>query len=119
LVSIAGRCGALLAASMFIGGCLGSDSNTPPAASGGATLGTPVQLTSCSDWNGAGPAQRSAIIEAVRTVSGGPTGSPAGNGVVLPNDRAYNLFETQCRPDYANHFRLYKLYERAAAFQGR
>ncbi len=116
---MAGRCAAVLAASVVLTGCLGSDSNSPPAAGGGATIGTPVRLTDCSDWNAAGPAQRSAIIEAVRTVSGGPTGSPGGRGAVLPDDKAYNLFEAQCRPDFSKRFRLYKLYERAAAFEGR
>lgn len=115
----AARCVAALAASVALAGCLGSDSNSPPAASGGATIGTPVQLTDCSDWNSAGPSRRAAIIEAVRIVSGGPTGSPAGKGPTLPDDKAYNLFDVSCRPDFSKRFRLYKLYERAAAFEGR
>jgi hypothetical protein len=118
-VGIAARGVAALAASLALAGCLGSDSNAPPSGGAGATIGPPVRLASCSDWKSAGPAQRSAIIEAVQEVSGGPTGSPAGRGAVLKTDDAYDLFEAQCRPDYATSFRLYKLYTRAAAFQGR
>jgi hypothetical protein len=112
-------CATVIAASAALTGCFGSsDSNAPPP-SGGPTIATPVRLTDCSDWNAAGPSQRSAIIEAVRTVSGGPTGSPGGHGAVLDNDKAYNLFDAQCRPEFSKRFRLYKLYTRAAAFQGR
>ena len=111
-------CAVVIGASAVLTGCLGSDSNAPPA-SAGPTIATPVRLTDCSDWNAARPQQRSAIIEAVRTVSGGPTGSPGGNGAVLENDKAYDLFDAQCRPEFSKRFRLYKLYTRAAAFQGR
>jgi hypothetical protein len=109
----------VIGASAALAGCLGSGSSSTPPSNAGATLGTPVRLTDCSDWLAAGPAQRSAIIEAVRTISGGPTGSPGGNGPVLDNDTAYNLFDVDCRVGYAKHFRLYKLYTRAASFQGR
>ena len=115
----AARCLAALAACVTMAGCLGSDSNAPPAAGGGAAIAIPVALTDCSDWNSAGPAQRTAIIGSVAAVSGGRTGSPAGRGRTLPEDKAYNLFDVSCRPDYSKRFRLYKLYERAAAFQGR
>jgi hypothetical protein len=84
----------------------------------GPAFGTPIRLADCSDWLKARPSARSAFIDGVKAVSGGPTGSPAGNGRVLPDDRAYNLFEVNCREPYAKRFILYHLYTRAAAFQG-
>jgi hypothetical protein len=88
------------------------------AQNAGPAFGTPIRLADCSDWRTASPAQRSAVIEAVRAVSGGPSGSPAGHGPVLDDEQAYNLFERSCREDFAKRFILYKLYTRAAAFGG-
>ncbi|MBN1527565.1 MAG: hypothetical protein JW895_00770 [Thermoleophilaceae bacterium] len=51
-------------------------------------------------------------------MSGGPTGSPAGTGAVLSDERAYELFEGYCKAGFAKRFKLYKLYTRAAAFGG-
>jgi hypothetical protein len=110
-VALAGGC-------LALAGCLGSGDGTP-SQSAGPTFGTPVRLADCSDWRAATPSQRSAVIEGVRAVSGGPTGSPAGNGAVLPDDRAYELFDNYCQADFAKRFKLYKLYTRAAAFGGR
>jgi hypothetical protein len=108
---------ALLIACAALSGCLGGGSGQP-AQNAGPTLGTPVRLVDCSDWRTASPSQRSAIVEGVKSVSGGPTGSPAGKGPVLDDDRAYELFEGYCKADFAKRFKLYKLYTRAAAFGG-
>jgi hypothetical protein len=113
-------CVAAVGVSAALTGCLGSGSSGGPAPqSGGPTLATPIRLTDCSDWRKASPSQRSAIIEGVRSFTGGPTGSPAGQGPVLDDDKAYNLFEVDCREPFAKRFKLYKLYGRAAAFGGR
>ena len=45
-------------------------------------------------------------------------GSPAGRGGVLDDDKAYDVLQTECGPDYARGFKLYKLYTRAAALTG-
>jgi hypothetical protein len=114
------RAGGLAAVvgSLAFAGCLGGSDGSGGTQNAGATFGTPIRLAECSDWRTATPSQRSAIIEGVKAVSGGPTGSPAGHGRVLDDDRAYNLFEVYCRPDFAKRFKLYKLYTRAAAFGG-
>lgn len=108
---------ALLAACTLASGCLGGGSGEP-AQSAGPTFGTPVRLVDCSDWRTATPSQRSGIVEGVKAVSGGPTGSPAGTGAVLSDERAYELFEGYCKAGFAKRFKLYKLYTRAAAFGG-
>ncbi len=104
-------------ASLALAGCLGSD-GSGSSQNAGPTFGTPIRLADCSDWRTATPSQRSAVIEGVKSVVGGPTGSPAGTGPVLEDDQAYNLFERDCREDFAKRFKLYKLYARAAAFGG-
>ena len=43
---------------------------------------------------------------------------PSGTGAVLDDKEAYDLFNRYCEPDLARGFKLYKLYERAAAFGG-
>ncbi|MGH2980557.1 MAG: hypothetical protein ACRDKV_00750 [Solirubrobacterales bacterium] len=56
-------------------------------------------------------------MEQLRDFAGGPTGSPAGHGAVLEDERAYDVLENWCENDFARGFKLYKLYTRAAAFQ--
>lgn len=43
---------------------------------------------------------------------------PSGSGSVLDDKQAYDLFDNYCKNDFARGFKLYKLYERAAAFAG-
>jgi hypothetical protein len=109
-----------IVASAALAGCPGSGSSGGPAPqSAGPRLGTPIRLTDCSDWRRSSPSERSAIIGGVRAVAGGATGSPAGRGAVLDDDKAYDLFDGYCREPFAKRFKLYKLYTRAAAFAGR
>jgi hypothetical protein len=56
----------------------------------------------------------------LRKFAGGPVGSSAGiqKGPVLEDGRAYSLLESYCARYFARGFKLYKLYERAAAFVG-
>jgi hypothetical protein len=75
-----------------------------------------VRLADCADWRKAGPSERAGTIRQLRKFAGGPVGSPAGHGAVLDDDRAYELFDSYCSKGFASHFRLYKLYTRAAAF---
>jgi len=100
-----------------LGGCLGSDSEGGPAAQGGATIGGSVRLADCDGWREASPQQRRDTIEDIREFAGGLVGTGSREGATLPDDKAYDLFEGACRPDFAKGFKLYKLYTRAAAFQ--
>ena len=50
---------------------------------------------------------------------GGEGSKPAvGTGAVLEDERAYELIDHACHVSFAQGFKLYKLYERAAAFSG-
>jgi hypothetical protein len=51
-------------------------------------------------------------------LEGSETG-PAGTGSVLEDKDAYDLLSSYCGNQFAQGFKLYKLYQRAAAFRGR
>ena len=57
----------------------------------------------------------------LRKFAGGPVGSSKvlKVGRVLDDGRAYKVLESWCKNYFARGFKLYKLYERAAAFVGR
>jgi hypothetical protein len=79
-----------------------------------------VQQLQCRDWREADPAERRAMLKALRAVTGGQvTGRGAsGRGSVLSDERAHSLFDVRCRERFARAFSLYKLYGQAAGFAG-
>jgi hypothetical protein len=103
-----------LLGTLCLPGCMGGDGQ---AAVEGTRIARPTQLVQCRDWNEADPRARDGTIEVLREFAGGPTGSPAGTGQTLDDDDAYRLFDNWCSRPYAEGFRLYKLYTRAAAFK--
>jgi hypothetical protein len=112
-VVVAG-CAALLA------GCGGSSNERKVDYSMVAGVGSSIRSANCRDWQkGSVLARRSTVIK-LRKFAGGPVGSSAGiqNGPVLSDERAYQLFQSWCANHFARGFKLYKLYERAAAFVG-
>jgi hypothetical protein len=117
------RLSALLAvAVVLLAGC-GSDSSTQPQSGVGPNVGQPIRLADCSDWNQANTEQRLGTIEQLKGFAGGPVvgnnaSSPSGTGSVLDDKDAYDLFNRWCAQSFARGFKLYKLYERAAAFTG-
>ena len=56
----------------------------------------------------------------LRKFAGGPVGSSEGikRGPALDEARAYKVLDSYCERYFARGFKLYKLYERAAAFVG-
>lgn len=121
MVHHAGRAQALVvlgALCLALSGCLGSGSGGP-ASQAGATIGGSIRTADCEGWHSAGPGVRQNTIREIRGFAGGPVGESPRDGATLPDKKAYELFEGQCRPDYAKRFKLYKLYTRAAAFQKR
>jgi hypothetical protein len=64
--------------------------------------------------------QRRRTVDQLRDFAGGPVGSSAGiqRGPVLDDGRAYRLLQSYCANQFARGFKLYKLYEHAAAFVG-
>jgi hypothetical protein len=106
-----------LGGSMLLSGCGGSDR---ASTSSHAAVGESLRLASCTDWKFATVAQRKVTVEQLHKFAAGPVGSSAGikTGPVLSDDRAYKLFQRACARSYARGFKLYKLYEHAAAFAG-
>jgi hypothetical protein len=79
-----------------------------------------VRSADCSDWKKGSLPQRRATVVRLRKFAGGPVGSSAAikRGPVLDDGRAYKVLESYCKNHFARGFKLYKLYERAAAFVG-
>ena len=73
----------------------------------------------CADWRRADPRERADTIDTIEEVIGGTAGGTGGRGATLDDETAYEVLDRQCKPEFASSFRLYKVYARAAAFQGR
>ena len=76
--------------------------------------GSVASLVECRDWNGANEAQRLATIEDVRSQQNRREGGL--REPELTDEEAADLFDNACEPDYAQGFRLYKLYAAANGF---
>ena len=101
----------------------GGGSSTQPQVDVGPNVGQPISLADCDDWSQANTEQRLGTIKQLKDFAGGPivgnnASSPSGTGAVLDDKDAYNLFNRWCDQSFARGFKLYKLYERAAAFTG-
>ena len=95
----------------------------PPALStcdNSIDVGESARSDTCAEWKAGTVAQRHGALARLRKFAGSPVGSSSGiqNGHVLTDDRAYRLFQSICAKRFARAFKLYKLYERAAAFVG-
>jgi hypothetical protein len=114
-------CGiALLAGCGGSGGSGGSaDSKKLPEYLTVPAVGS-VRTANCSDWKKGSVDQRRSTVFQLRKFAGGPVGSSAGRqtGPVLEDGRAYRILQSYCARYFARGFKLYKLYERAAAFVG-
>ena len=112
----------LIVASAAVAGC-GGGPNTQPQVDVGPNVGQPIALADCHDWEQANVEQRLGTIHQIRDFAGGPVvgnnaSSPSGTGSVLDDKDAYNLFNGWCSKSFARGFKLYHLYQRAAAFTG-
>jgi hypothetical protein len=107
---------ALVALALVLVGCGGGQT---PQQRAGPHLGVQLRLADCSDWKRLGPADRQELIHQIGNFAGGPVGTSKLHGSTLPEGKAYDLFENYCHQDFARHFRLYRLYTRAAAFRAR
>jgi hypothetical protein len=110
----------LIGCAALLAGCGASASSKAlpkdPPAPGVAS----VRQADCNDWKKGNLDQRRTTVAYLRQFAGGPVGSSAGiqNGHVLDDGRAYRVLESYCTRFFARGFKLYKLYERAAAFVG-
>lgn len=112
------RLGTLAAALgvMAVASC-GGDPADPSEVRGVGEVraGSVAQLANCADWKAGTVEERLATIEDVRSqinLEDAPVEQPA-----LSDEAAYEFFQQACEPGYAESFRLYKIYARAAAFQ--
>jgi hypothetical protein len=104
----------------LLAGCGGvSAASNRPEDPQTASVGS-VRQADCTDWKNGSEDQRHTTVFYLRKFAGGPVGSSAGikTGPVLDDDRAYKVLESYCTKYCARGFKLYKLYERAAAFVG-
>ena len=106
-----------------LGGC-GSGSSTPPRLGAGPNVGASINLADCNDWKHATVEERLGTIRQLKNFAGGEvvggsgTNPDVGTGAVLDDKKAYELLDHTCDVSFAQGFKLYKLYERAAAFSG-
>jgi hypothetical protein len=112
---------ALVAAAVLaVAGCGGGeDSGTPQGDVGGPTIGVSITLADCTDWQDATVEERLGTIEQIANFAGGAIpGQGEVSRATLDPDRAYEVMEGYCEQEFARGFKLYKLYTRAAAFEG-
>ena len=89
-----------------------------PAAALPAVNGT-IRLATCQDWNRATAPQRFGTLRTLAQLSAGQVpGRPELRGPVLDDQQAYDMLERSCAPTLASAFKLFKLYDRSAAFVG-
>ena len=113
-----------LAGAVLLTGCGGDDKDPPAQAAasqkekaesvGRRSAGSVVQFADCDDWRRGSRAEREVTVVELRdqlTIQ-----SARSSASPLPDDRAYEIFQKACKPDFAGSLRLYKLYARAQGF---
>jgi hypothetical protein len=120
--AVALACCAVLAAGCG-GSSSGSDSSSASQGMSRVALHAvnSVRAADCTDWKKGSVEERRNTVRELRKFAGGPVGSSAGiqTGPVLGSERAYRVLQSYCKRYFARGFKLYKLYDRAAAFVGR
>ena len=114
----AGLAGLLIA----LAGCGGeTNPDAPQEAAAGLFGGVPLRRATCAEWNDATVQSRLEVLGDLKTLrSDQITGRGIrGQGSVLDDDLAYDLFESRCKIPNSESFLLYKLYGFAAGFVGR
>jgi hypothetical protein len=106
-----------LVLAVLLAGC-GGDTAGNQSSDAGVDVGEPINLADCTDWNEASVEGRLGTVAQIKQFTGGPIAGTDETGNVLDDQKAYDLFENVCSNTYARAFKLYKLYGRAAAFQG-
>jgi hypothetical protein len=104
----------------LLSGCGSTAQSSTLGEHSSVDVGESARSDTCAQWRAGTVAQRRGALVRLRKFAGSPVGSSAGlqNGHVLGDDRAYKLFQSICAKHFARAFKLYKLYERAAAFIG-
>jgi hypothetical protein len=111
----------LLCAVAPLAGCGGSGSATAASSiPASADVGESARSDTCAQWQAGTVTQRYGALARLKKFAESPVGSSAllKNGHILDDKQAYKLFGSICAHRFARAFKLYKLYERAAAFVG-
>lgn len=113
----------LVAAAMAVAvGC--GDEQAPAAAQpvgpaqaqpvGDVSGGSVAQFADCGDWKAGSRAEREATVRELRGQLTPQRSKSAASP--LADERAYEIFENACAPDYSDSLRLYKLYTKVQGF---
>ncbi len=110
---------AALLAATAVAGCGGAEADgtaSAPAAKpvGDVSGGSVAQFADCGDWRAGTRAERMATVEELRGQLTPQRSKTAASP--LPDERAYEVFEKACAPDYAESLRLSKLYVKVQGF---
>ncbi len=110
----------LLSVAALIGGCGSTAQSSTLGPHSSLDVGESARSDTCEQWQQGTVAERQGTLIRLRKFAGSPVGSSQGleNGHVLTDAEAYKLFQSFCSKHFARGFKLYKLYERAAAFVG-
>jgi hypothetical protein len=118
-VAIAAGAAAALAALVAVLVLPAGAARTAPAAHprpfDGRLAGAPLQRANCESWHAAPPTQRSQAVKALSATIGGASTS-GGVGTTMPDRDVAALLDRVCGTPGTNHFALYLIYARAAAF---
>ncbi len=112
--------GALIALALAAGACgdvSREQGDTGDGQAVSASLGQRSGKITCSDWERGSVAERRGTVEQLTLVAeGNANPDDVGPNRVLPEDKAYEVFEGWCGAYAARGFLLYDLYNRAAVF---
>jgi hypothetical protein len=75
-----------------------------------------VRTADCSFWVRATGKERDRLLADFTRFFGAPTDQPGARGSTLQRGPALTVLDRGCQPVYAAHFKLYKIYGRAAGF---
>ena len=109
---------AALVAVAATAGC-GDDGDRPAVAEAPEPVGSPVagsvvQFADCGDWAAGTRAERLVTVERLRGQLTPQRSRTARSS--LSDERAYEMLDKTCAPEFSRPLRLYKLYVRMQAF---
>jgi hypothetical protein len=115
-----GTVGVLACSLALASGCGGVSQGSTIGERSAIDVGESARSDTCAQWQAGTVAQRQGALVRLRKFASSPVGSSSGlqHGHVLSDQRAYAIFQSFCSKHFARAFKLYKLYERAAAFLG-
>ena len=101
-------------------GCGGGGAGSQPSAAGAAkpvgdeSAGSVAQFANCGDWKAGTEPERRATVVVLRGYLTPQRSKTAASP--LSDERAYEVFQKACAPDYSDSLRLHKLYVKVQGF---